>query len=110
MSGIENNGYSAIHDTTVSYTKKSYISKILMSIVFSVVLAYIGVTARDGVTIAEIFKIFMYIFTLVSTAITAFVAGEQAIKVHKNNFYIKLSTFIDGFEDWMIKKNKSNCD
>lgn len=100
MSGIENNGYSAIHDTSVSYTKKSYVSKILMSLVISTFLAYIGVTARDGITIAEVFKIFMYGFTLVSTAITAFVAGEKATKVYKNNFYLQLSTFINEFTCW----------
>lgn len=100
MSGIENNGYSAIHDTSVVYTKKSYVSKILLSLVVSTFLAYIGVTARDGITVAEVFKIFMYAFTLISTAITSFVAGEKATRVHKNNFYLQLSTFIDEFICW----------
>ena len=100
MSGIENNGYSAIHDTSVSYTKKSYVSKILSTLVVSVLLAYIGVTARDGITVAEVFKIFMYAFTLISTAITSFISGEKATRVHKNNFYLQLSTFIDEFICW----------
>jgi hypothetical protein len=103
MSGIENNGYSAIHDTSISFTKKSYISKILLSLVISTFLAYIGVTSRDGITVAEVFKIFMYISTLISSAIMAFVMGEKATKVYKNKFYVNLTTFIDEFICWDAK-------
>ena len=110
MSGIENDGYSSIHNQNPSYVKRAYITKILLALVLSTILAYIGITGRDGISIAEVFKIFMFAFTLFSTAITSFISGEKATSVFQNNFYLQLATFIDEFLECANKKEKSNCD
>lgn len=100
MSAIENNGTKAVKDGSVAYKTHSYIRKILQAVVIGGIFAYIGYTVRDGIGIAEIVQIFMYLTSLFSTAVMSFSSGETCSKVYKSHFYVDLVNFIDGFNEW----------
>ena len=101
MSAVENDGHKAIKDTSISYKTKSYIGKFIKAVTFGIILAYIGFTARDGIGVAEIARICVYLATIIINAVVAYSAGETCTKVYKNRFYIDLSNFIDGFNEWL---------
>lgn len=105
MSAIENNGYKAIKDKSVTFKKANKISTYLKAFVVGGFLAYIGYTAKDGLGIEELVKLVMFFGTIVSTAVTSFTGGETSTKVYKKQFYIELSNFIDGFNEWDKKEN-----
>jgi hypothetical protein len=105
MSAIENNGYKAINDKSVAFKKANRIATYLKAIVMGGFLAYVGYTAKDGLGIEEIVKLAMFFGTIVTTAVTSFTGGETATKVYKKQFYIELSNFIDGFNEWDKKEN-----
>ena len=100
MSAIENNGTKAVKDGSVAYKTHSYIRKILQAVVIGGIFAYIGYTVRDGIGIAEIVQIFMYLTSLFSAAVMSFSSGETCSKVYKSHFYVDLVNFIDGFNEW----------
>ena len=100
MSAIENNGTKAVKDGSVAYKTHSYIRKILQAVVIGGIFAYIGYTVRDGIGIAEIVQILMYLTSLFSTAVMSFSSGETCSKVYKSHFYVDLVNFIDGFNEW----------
>lgn len=106
LSAVENNGYKAIKNGAKSFKRRSYILKIVLVIVSAVILAYIGYQARDGVGLEEIFRMFMYLFTIVANATTAYTTGETCTKVYKKRFYIDLVNFIDEFREWELTKKK----
>lgn len=105
MSAIENNGYKAISDKSVTFKKANRIATYLKAFVVGAFLAYIGYTAKDGLGIEEVVKLAMFFGTIVTTAVTSFTGGETATKVYKKQFYIELSNFIDGFNEWDKKEN-----
>lgn len=108
MSGLEKHEkYKKIHDGSVIYDKQYNIAGIIKFVIIGILLAYLAITLRDGATMAEVFKIGLYVFTIVSTAITSFTAGETSTRVYKNNFYINLSNFLDGFFEWCEKNGKN---
>lgn len=100
MSAVENNGTKAVKDGSVAYKTHSYIRKILQAVVIGGIFAYIGYTVRDGISIAEIVQILMYLTSLFSTAVMSFSSGETCSKVYKSHFYVDLVNFIDGFNEW----------
>lgn len=104
MSAIENDGYKAIKDGSISYKIRSYLRKIIKAICFGGVLAYIGFGARDGIGIEEIARICAYLTTIIVNAVMAYTAGETCTKVYKSRFYVDLSNFIDGFNEWASHK------
>ena len=106
LSAVENNGYRAIKNGAKSFKRRSYILKIILVIVSAVILAYIGYQARDGVGLEEIFRMFMYLFTIVANATTAYTTGETCTKVYKKRFYIDLVNFIDEFREWELTEKK----
>ena len=110
MSAVENNGNHAIKDGSVSYKARAYVKKILQAVVVGGILAYIGYTVRDGIGIAQIMRIFMYLTGLFSTAVLAFSSGETCTKVHKSRFYVELINFIDGFNEWDSENYKQDTD
>ncbi len=103
MSAIEENGNKAIKDGSISYKVHSYIRKILQAVILGGIFAYIGYTVKGGIGFAEIVQIFMYLTTLFSTAVISFTSGENCSKVYKSRFYLELSNFIDGFNEWNYK-------
>ena len=106
LSAVENNGYRAIKNGAKSFKRRSYILKIILVIVSAVILAYIGYQARDGVGLEEIFRMFMYLFTIIANATTAYTTGETCTKVYKKRFYIDLVNFIDEFREWELTEKK----
>lgn len=104
MSGLENNGIYAIKDESISYRIKAYIRKFIFAIIIGGTFAYIGYTLRDGIGIAEITSIIMYLTSLFSTAVMSYSSGEVCSKIYKNNFYVNLTIFIDGFFEWANKQ------
>lgn len=107
MSAIENDGRKAIKDTSVTYKTKSYIGKVIKAVTIGGVLAYIGFTARNGIGVAEIARICVYLTTIIVNAVVAYSAGETCTKVYKNRFYIDLANFIDGFNEWVLKERSN---
>lgn len=105
MSAIEINTNKAIRDGSIVYRYASFIKKAFKAIVVGGIFAYIGYTARNGIGLAEVVSVIMYLTTLFSTAVFAFGAGENCSKVHKSQFYLELSNFIDGFNEWNDTKN-----
>ena len=100
MSAIENNGNKAIKDTSRHYKKVMYIMTFVKAIAIGGVLAYIGYTLRDGIGIAEITSLLMYLTAMFTTIILSFSYGEVCSKVYKNRFYLELSNFFDAFFEW----------
>lgn len=100
MSALENNGKKAIRDESIPYRTGVYIKKFLLATVVGLFFAYVGYTLRDGITLADITRIFVYVTTLFSTVVLSFTSGETCSKVYKKNFYINLANFIDGFFEW----------
>lgn len=100
MSAVENNGYKAIKNGAKTFKTTNFILKALQVVLTAVILAYIGYQARDGVGLEEVFRMFMYLFTIVANATTAYTTGETCTKVHKSHFYLDLSNFIDEFNEW----------
>lgn len=106
MSAVENDGSKAIKDGSIAYKAHSYIRKILMAVVVGGIFAYIGYTAKDGIGIAEIVQICMYLTSIFTTAVTAFSSGETCSKVYRSHYYLDLANFIDGFNEWNSKQPK----
>lgn len=106
MSAVENNGHKAIGDKSQSFKLIARITTIFKAVVIGGFLAYVGYTAKDGIGFVEIVKMFMYLTTMLTTAVFSFSNGERCSSVYKNQFYIDLSNFIDGFDEWVKKPNK----
>lgn len=100
MSAIETNGNKAIKDGSIAYKTHSYIRKIMQAVIVGGIFAYIGYTLRDGIGFTEIVQIVMYLTTLFTTAVISFSSGETCSRVYKCKFYLELSNFIDGFNEW----------
>lgn len=101
MSAVENNGRKAIVDKSQSFKIITRIITIFKAVVIGGFLAYVGYTAKDGIGIEEVVKMLMYLTTIVMTAVFSFSNGERCSSVYKTQFYIELSNFIDGFEEWV---------
>ncbi len=103
LSAVENNNRGAIRDESPAFKKKMILIKTFQIVGFSALLAYIGFTLKDGIGLPEIVQIFMYLTTMITNAVTAYTTGEQCTKVYKTRFYVDLSNFIDGFNEWCEK-------
>lgn len=110
MSAIENDGFRSIHDNSTRYKFVNYLMKFMKVIVWGGFLAMIGYSARDGITIETVVRMVMYLSSMIITAITSFSAGEVGQKTYKNQFYVDLCNFIDGFNEWkMLDKPEKKC-
>ena len=108
MSAVENDGSSSIKDGSKPYKMVAYVSKILNYVIIGGIFAYISYAARDNFGWAEVTQIAMYLTTLLTTSVTSFSSGEVCSRVHKSRFYLDLSNFIDGFNEWEQKTYKEN--
>lgn len=106
LSAVENNTNHAITDGAVEYKTHQYIKRIIQSFIVGTFLAYIGYSARDGITLAIIVKTFVHLVSIFTTAVLSFSRGEACSSVYKNKFYIDLSNFIDGFYEWLYSEKK----
>lgn len=108
MSAVENNGFKAIKNGAKTFKERSLIGKALQVILTAVVIAYIGYEARNGVGIEEVFRMFIYLFTILANATTAYTTGETCTKVYKTRFYVELSNFIDEFREWELVERRED--
>lgn len=110
MSAVENDGFRSIHDNSTRYKVVNYLMKFTKVIAWGGFLAFIGYSARDGITIETIVRMVMYLSSMIITAITSFSAGEIGQKTYKNQFYVDLCNFIDGFNEWKtLDKPEKKC-
>lgn len=91
---------AAVNDESVHYRKNQNVKRVVQSFVVGTALAYIGYTSRDGITLAVIVKTVVNLVSVFTTAVMSFSRGETCSSVYRNRFYVKLSNFIDGFNEW----------
>lgn len=108
LSATENNGFQAIKDISIIFKKQSYMSKIFKSVVIGGIFAWIGYNVKNGIGIAEITSICMYLTSLFSTAVTSYSSGQVCTEKYKNQFYIDLANYIDRFMEWNEKNKAGN--
>ena len=100
LSATEERFGAAVNDESVHYRKKQNVKRVIQSFVVGTALAYIGYTSRDGITLAVIVKTVVNLVSVFTTAVMSFSRGETCSSVYRNRFYVKLSNFIDGFNEW----------
>lgn len=100
LSATEERFGAAVNDESVHYRKKQNVKRVIQSFVVGTALAYIGYTSRDGITLAVIVKTVVNLVSVFATAVMSFSRGETCSSVYRNRFYVKLSNFIDGFNEW----------
>lgn len=101
MSAIEVRTSRKIRDMSVAFKKGSYISKFFISLLLGAVFSYTAYTLKDGIGWEKITLIVMFLTTIFSTAVTSFGSGEVCQRIYRKQFYIELSLFIDGFNEWL---------
>ena len=100
LSATEERFGEAVNDESVHYRKKQNVKRVIQSFVVGTALAYIGYTSRDGITLAVVVKTVVNLVSVFTTAVMSFSRGETCSSVYRNRFYVKLSNFIDGFNEW----------
>lgn len=100
LSATEERFGAAVNDESVHYRKKQNVKRVIQSFAVGTALAYIGYTSRDGITLAVIVKTVVNLVSVFTTAVMSFSRGETCSSVYRNRFYVKLSNFIDGFNEW----------
>ena len=102
MSAIERKKERKLTNKGKTFKEVAYISKILMTFVIGLALAYTGLKIREGLGVEQIALISMFVATVILTAITSFSSGEICTRVFKKQWYIDLSLFLDGFNEWLF--------
>lgn len=105
MSAVDYDFTKAIKDKSVAYTTVIHIKRILKSTIIAIFVAYIGFTFKnfDWTNIVEMV---FYLVTLVTTAVFSYSAGEKNTRKYKSQFYLQLSQFLDGFNEWNLKNDQ----
>ena len=106
LSATEERFGAAVNDESVHYRKNQNVKRVIQSFVVGTALAYIGYTSRDGITLAVIVKTVVNLVSVFTTAVMSFSRGETCSSVYRNRFYVKLSNFIDGFNEWRKQEEK----
>lgn len=103
LSAKETDSSRAIVDESKRFKYITNTTKIITAIIIGLVLAYIGLSKKDGFTIADLAKMLMYLTSIVSTAVFSYSAGEKSMKIFKTDFYIALCNFIERFFVWLLE-------
>jgi hypothetical protein len=103
LSAKETDSSKAIVDESKRFKYITNTTKIITAIIIGLVLAYIGLSKKDGFTIADLAKMLMYLTSIVSTAVFSYSAGEKSMKIFKTDFYIALCNFIERFFVWLLE-------
>ena len=101
----KNDDGGEIKDKSINYKRQSDVKKIVLTIVLSLFFGYVTFKIIEGFGFAQIIQICMYLTSMFSTAVTSFTSGENCSKVYKSRFYLELSNFIDGFNEWNARKD-----
>lgn len=104
LNAVENTKGQYIVDKSKAQKAGALTFRVMRAVPVAIFLAYIGYEMKDGVDFGDVVRIFTYFASIVIVAVSAFIKGETNTKVYKNEFYIQLSTFIDGFNEWLNRK------
>lgn len=107
LSAVENTGYNKLSDKTTPHKVVLTVVKFLKIFVWGLFLAYLSFTARNGIGLPEIARFVVFLGTLISSCVSSFSAGERTQKVYKNEYYVELSNFLDGYEEWKKTSQKN---
>lgn len=110
LSAVESNSIAAIRDKSKkdkTLTQIRMVFKVLSIALFS---GYMLITNKDGISLTTIAMFLMDLFAIVTIAVTSYVQGENNQKIHKANFYMDLSIFIDNFYEWLLYAKNINID
>lgn len=105
MSAVDNDGTKAIRDKSKLYTLRVWAVKLFCVGVIGAIFAYIGYQIRDNFDFSQVMRLCMYLTTVFSTAVTSFSSGETCSRVYRANFYKDLAIFLDGFNEWVTRKD-----
>ena len=105
LSAVDRNYADSIKDMAPLYRKASHGVRLFKSVAIGGLLAYIGYSARDGLTFEAVVKSCVFIGSMITTAVSSYISGEKASRIHRKKFYLELSLFIDAFFSWVgLKK------
>lgn len=104
LSAVDRDYVAAIKDGSTFYRKATHASRLFKSIVVGGILAYIGYNIRDGLNFAAVVKSCVFIGSMITSAVSSYIAGEKASREYRKQFYLELSLFIDAFFSWTGKK------
>lgn len=110
LSAVESNSVSAIRDKSKkdkTLTQIRMVFKVLSIALFS---GYMLITNKDGISLTTVAMFLVDLFAIVTIAVTSYVQGENNQKIHKANFYMDLSIFIDNFYEWLLYAKNINID
>ena len=97
LSAVDRDYVTAIRDGSNFYRKATHATKLFKSIVIGGILAYIGYNMRDGLSYAAVIKSCVFIGSMITTAVSSYIAGEKASREYRKQFYLELALFIDAF-------------
>lgn len=109
LSAVESNSVSAIRDKSKKDKTLTQIRMVFKVISIALFSGYMLITNKDGISLTTIAMFLMDIFAIVTIAVT-YVQGENNQKIHKANFYMDLSIFIDNFYEWLLYAKNINID
>ena len=111
LSAVDRDYVTAIKDGSNFYRKATHATKLFKSIVIGGILAYIGYNMRDGLSYAAVIKSCVFIGSMITTAVSSYIAGEKASREYRKQFYLELALFIDAFFSWVgLKKPIESAD
>lgn len=94
-----------IKDKSIAYKKQENIKKFCITTILGLFFGFVAFKIIEGFGFAQIIQICMYLTTIFSTAVTSYTSGENCSRVYKSRFYLELSNFIDGFNEWNGTQN-----
>lgn len=105
LSAVDRDYVSAIKDGSNFYRKATHATRLFKSIIIGGILAYIGYNLREGLSYAAVIKSCVFIGSMITTAVSSYIAGEKASREYRKQFYLELALFIDAFFSWVgLKK------
>ena len=100
LSAVDRDYVGAIKDGSNFYRKASHATRLFKSIIIGGILAYIGYNIRDGLSFAAVVKSCVFIGSMITTAVSSYIAGEKASREYRKQFFLELAIFIDAFFSW----------
>lgn len=105
LSAVDKDGYQKLKDPSTQYNIQQYIWKFSKVFIWGGFMAYTAYTAKNGISLADIARLISFLGSILVTAVTSYTGGEKSTKIYKCQFFIDLSNYIDGFNEWLAKKS-----
>lgn len=101
MSAVDRDYTESIKNGQKVYKKGVNIFKgFIKPIMLGGILAYITYNMRAGLSFAAIIKSCVFIGSMITTAVSSYIAGEKSTRDYKMQFFVELATFIGDFFSW----------